>query len=113
MVKRVPKVVPTSVRILGKEYEVKVIPDFEDCGQCDDLKQELRLQANMPMALEQDTLLHEIIHALDFSIKTHMKERQVSALASGLIAVFRDNPDFVAYLFQQPPSKNANKAKSK
>jgi hypothetical protein len=115
MVKRIPKIekVPGQVRILGKDYEIKVFEDFEDCGQCDDLKQTIKLQANMPMTLEQDTLLHEVIHALDFNMKTSMKERQVSALASGLIAVFRDNPHFVSYLFQQPPPKHANKTKNK
>lgn len=101
-----PTTMPGSVRILGKEYEVKVFEDFENCGECDDIKQTLKIQAGMPLTLEQDTLLHEVIHALDFNMKTHMKERQVSALASGLIAVFRDNPHFVSYLFQQPPTKN-------
>lgn len=115
MVKRVSKVeaMPGAIRIMGKDYEVKVFEDFENCGECDDLKQMLKIQASMPMTLEQDTLLHEVIHALDFNMKTHMKERQVSALASGLIAVFRDNPAFVSYLFQQPPVKHANKAKGK
>lgn len=108
MAKRIPTVngVPKTVRILGKTYKIEVIPDFENCGECHDNKQVIKLQADMPLALEQDTLLHEIIHALDYSMKLNMKERQVSAAASGLIAVFRDNPRFVSYLFQQPPETN-------
>lgn len=105
MAKRIPEVskVPKTVRILGKTYKIEVIPDFENCGECHDNKQVIKLQSDMPLALEQDTILHEVIHALDYSMKLNMKERQVSALASGLIAVFRDNPRFVHYLFQQPP----------
>lgn len=111
MVKRLPKVeqTPGDVRILGKVYEVHVIPGFENCGECIDMKQQIKLQADMPLTLEQDTLLHEVIHALDFGMKLHMKERQVSALASGLIGVFRDNPAFVQYLSQQPPPTNGEK----
>jgi hypothetical protein len=105
MVKRISKITrtPKEIRILGKDYSVQIIPDFENCGECIDMKQQIKLQADMPMALEQDTLLHEVIHALDFGMKLHMKERQVSALASGLIGIFRDNPAFVEYLSQQPP----------
>lgn len=108
MVKRVPQVeeAPKSIRILGKEYGVQFIEDFENCGECHDIKQMIKMQTEMPMALEQDTLLHEVIHALDFNMKLHMKERQVSALASGIIAVFRDNPSFVKYLSQQPPESH-------
>ena len=106
MTKKSPAPMPEIIRVLGKDYEVKVFEDFEHCGECDDIRQTIKIQAHMPMSLEQDTLLHEIIHALDFNMKTQMKERQVSALASGLIAVFRDNPGFVSYLFQQPPPKN-------
>jgi hypothetical protein len=109
MVKRVPQVIspPKEVRILGKAYEVQVVPGFEDCGECFDMKQQIKLQAEMPTTLEQDTLLHEVIHALDFNMKLNMKERQVSALAAGLIGVFRDNPSFVKYLFQQPAATYA------
>lgn len=99
---------PQDIRVLGKDFTVKVIPDFDDCGECDYVKQIIKIQDAMPLSLEQDTLIHEVIHALDFNMKLHMKERQVSALASGLIAVFRDNPAFVKYLFQQPTGKHGS-----
>jgi hypothetical protein len=102
---------PKRVRILGKEYSVVQIADFENCGECHDMKQQIKLRADMPMTLEQDTLLHEVIHALDYSMKLQMRERQVSALASGLIAVFRDNPSFVRHLCQEPAGTHDNESK--
>jgi hypothetical protein len=45
-------------------------------------------------------LLHEILHAIDDAMQTKMKERQVHCTATGLLALFKDNPDFVKYMFK-------------
>jgi hypothetical protein len=52
----------------------------------------------MPRALQLDTLIHEITHAIDYEMNLEMTERQVHGVGSGLAAVFLDNPKFIDYL---------------
>jgi DNA gyrase inhibitor GyrI len=48
----------------------------------------------------QDTLLHETIHAIDETLITGMTEQQVSNIASVLLAVLKDNPEFTSWILQ-------------
>jgi hypothetical protein len=43
-------------------------------------------------------LLHEVCHAVDDAMDCKMKETQVKKLATGLLAVLKDNPQLAAYL---------------
>lgn len=102
MDKRNAKVVPPEyVRVLGKPYKIEMIDEFEDAGQCNDVKQSIKIRAGMPLELEQDAVIHELVHALDYCMHLEMAERQVSALASGLTALILDNPSLLHYLSQE------------
>jgi hypothetical protein len=92
---------PDAVRVLGKIYEIERVSQFEAAGQCFDAKQLIKVDADLPLELAQDTLIHECIHALDYCMHLEMTERQVSALASGLTALIRDNPQLLAFLQQE------------
>jgi hypothetical protein len=106
MAKRSAQVtIPEKIRILGKSYGVQIVQGLENCGECVDSKQTIRVQAGMPHGLERDTVLHEIIHALDYGMHLSMTERQVSALAAGLVAVLVDNPSLLTY-YQHPERLN-------
>jgi hypothetical protein len=48
-----------------------------------------------------DTLLHEIIHAIDFGVSAKLSERQTELLANGLTFVLRDNPWLFNYVKQK------------
>ena len=113
MAKRSAQVtIPEKIRILGKIYGVQIVPGLENCGECFDAKQILKIQEGMPYGLERDTLLHEIIHALDYGMHLSMTERQVSALAAGLVAVLVDNPSLITY-YQHPESTHDNKERKR
>ena len=43
-----------------------------------------------------EILLHEVIHAIDEFAFLKLTERQVTALATGLLMVFRDNKKFLS-----------------
>lgn len=91
---------PTSISVIGKRYRVvKIAPSSDGSyGECLEEQQEIRLKPGLPLEQEQDTLLHEIIHAIDFSMNAKMSERQITVLATGLICVLKENRDFLAYL---------------
>lgn len=110
MTSRITPVLPDTIKIIGKTYRVEPVPEMDDdCGACYDAKQLIKISEDIPHELSQDTLLHEVMHAVDYQMHLNMKERQISAMAAGLTAVFKENPEFVKYLFT-PASKTATKA---
>ena len=96
---------PKSIKIIGKDYSV-TYEHLQGCiGCCDDFEQRINIDPKTPYQLQKDTLLHEVIHAIDYAVKTKLSEEQVSALATGLYAVFSDNPNFLEWLNARPTER--------
>lgn len=106
---------PARIKILGKTYRVRIVTErangFEDgdYGACDNDSHVISIIAGRSLGNDQDTLLHEIIHAIAFQMgvdgainKRESEERWVQALATGLLAVMRDNRSLVTYLRSKP-----------
>ena len=90
---------PNVVRVLGRDVPVVIVEELPRAfGEYDYETQIVRIRAGQQPAFEADTLLHELIHAIDDVMQLEMKERQVHCVAAGLIALFKDNPDFFDYL---------------
>lgn len=99
-----------KLSIIGKQYTVAFVdeghiglkdsPDDNEpgAGRCDSDKQEIYVENRQPLEGEQDTLLHEVLHAVDHTFCIALTELQVRQIATGLLAVFKDNPDFLRYL---------------
>ncbi|HEY1772410.1 MAG TPA: hypothetical protein VGH91_04380 [Gammaproteobacteria bacterium] len=61
----------------------------------------IRIDDPQPPGVVVDTVLHELLHAIwaDFKLPDRpTEERAVTALAQGLMAVFRDNPGLATYI---------------
>lgn len=93
---------PIRLKILGKPYSVNYVtgdPLAEDeVGECNDNKQALYIRDGQVQENEQDTVLHEITHAIDEQMQIGLKEEQVRRVATGLLAVLKDNPGLALYL---------------
>ena len=102
---------PERIKVLGKTYKLKVVteksPGFEegDYGACDNDSHVIYLIAGRSLGNDQDTLIHELIHAIEFQMgvdgsinKKVSHEHRVQGLATGLLAVLKDNAGLVAYL---------------
>jgi hypothetical protein len=92
---------PTSVRILGKRYSVERVDKsaiVDDLGVCDFKALKILVVRDLHKDLEQDTLLHEVMHAVDEAMQLKMSERQICAMASGLLAVLKDDKGFANYV---------------
>ena len=93
-----------SLRILGKEWSLISKPELiDDDGQsvyglCDIAEQRILYIDDVTPSQIRDTCLHESIHAIDLSLGLCMTEQQVHAMAAGLFALFRDNPEFKEWL---------------
>lgn len=91
--------IPGTLRILGKTWEISEAPtDFTDSGSCNRDYQKIVVVTSQPEENIKDTLLHEVLHAVDYCMATKLTEDQVAALATGLLAVFLDNPTFLEFL---------------
>lgn len=95
---------PKKIRVFGKDFSVGkayLEQGFQDCGQTDEGKLSILIRDGQPKIEEADTLLHESIHAIDFVMDLELTERQVRLLATGLIGVFQDNPEFAEFVTKQ------------
>ncbi|MDP3937667.1 MAG: hypothetical protein Q8R92_05975 [Deltaproteobacteria bacterium] len=101
---------PARIRVLGKQFVVSFVtsdaaglrdsPDDNDpgMGRCDPETQSIFIREGQPIESEQDTVLHEVLHAVENAMGLEVDEERVTRLATGLLAVIRDNPGFVRYL---------------
>ena len=93
---------PVEIRIIGKTYGIQYTSgaplDDDNIGELDPDKQKITIKKGQPLETEQDTFLHEIIHAIDHELNIGLREKQVRALATGFLAALKDNPKLVAYL---------------
>jgi hypothetical protein len=96
---------PARVRILGKPFAVSYLPagtpplELDDVGDCQPDLQKITVLDGLPLETEQDATLHEILHAIDAAMTDEITgEEVINRLATGLLAVIKDNPRLVSYL---------------
>ena len=91
-----------SIRILGKDYQIiqdiSYLSEQNYLGKARFAQQKILYSGDQGPESLQDTLLHEVIHVVDWTVKSDLKENQVAAITSGLYAVFKDNPEFFEWL---------------
>lgn len=90
---------PKRLDVLGKRWNV-VQEKIEDgaYGMCKHSACRITLHPDQTEDNMRDSLLHEVIHALDVELYTHMGERRVRLMATGLLQVLRNNKALVAFL---------------
>ena len=101
---------PHRIRVIGKVITVHYVPtgdvllrdDPEDAhpgmGRSDTDKQLIAVQEGLPLATEQDTVLHEVLHTVEAFMGLDVEEEVIEKLATGLLGVLKDNPKLVTYL---------------
>lgn len=105
---------PESVRLMGRTYDIKYVPgsalaDGHDFGQIIyPLHTVFILDGQTPVE-EADTVLHELIHAIDLTMGLDMSEHQVHHMATGLMALFQDNPEIAKYFAEDKFKTKAKK----
>ncbi len=98
---------PAKVKVLGKTYSIAFVPAGSDAlklngednvGMCDTDAQTIHIQEGMHVESEQDAVLHEVMHAIERAMDLDVEDTIVYRLATGVIAVLKDNKQFVSYL---------------
>ena len=87
---------------MGKTYDIHWVSgkplDEDDLGELDPTLQKISIRKGQPWEQEQDTLLHEVVHAVDCELSLNMKESQVHGVATGILAVLKDNPKLMRFI---------------
>jgi hypothetical protein len=75
-------------------------------GACDEIQTIILIDPSASLAVKQDTILHEPLHAiwgqtmLDKKYTDDEEEAVIWSLTPRIVALLRDNPDLVAYILQ-------------
>ncbi len=93
--------IPLSVRILGKHYKVEPMPEHTmdgEFGACNYAFQLIEYNSKLAVDECKDTILHEMVHALDHGMQLKLTEEQVHAVATGFYSIIKDNKEFFEWV---------------
>ena len=92
----------SPIKIGAVCYSLEYIENLQDDGrpldgQIDHGLAKISIKSNMDDQIRVQTLLHEIIHAIETQTgrRRELKEPMIDALAFGIYQVMRDNPHLV------------------
>lgn len=88
-----PKKKQKTLKILGKKYNIEDMstPENGPFGLCHLAESKIYINEVLSEDEYNDTILHEIIHAIDFAGRLNLKEKQVHSLSTLLYSVLTDN----------------------
>lgn len=80
-----------TIRILGKDYEVKYVKGLADFGSTDFNTQVILIKEDMTDENKQSVILHEILEILNEANDLNLKHQDIQTLEAGLFSVYKDN----------------------
>jgi Zn-dependent peptidase ImmA (M78 family) len=97
---------PAKIRIIGTDYQFVWSEVLHNAaGLCDAAKEKIFILNGQTPTEEVDTVLHEVMHAIEHKMGLDHNEEYIRRLATGLVAVFKDNPQFVTYVLAKLKGK--------
>lgn len=91
----------TDVRVVARTYKVSWQEHLGAQGETDHHLLTIKIETGKAKEQEQDTVFHEVLHAVDYTMQAKLSERQVATMATGLLAVLKENPSLVEYLLDK------------
>lgn len=94
--------IPAAIKILAHTYNIEMAPNMflesNSMGTCCSNLLKIKIASCTPESQQADTLLHEIIEALNYQLELSLEHNVIASLTAGLLAVIRDNSiDFRAH----------------
>lgn len=95
----------TEINVPNFVYKVKeeILEDYDDelYGVTKRDKLLIKVNSCLPKDLKKQTLIHELLHALELnsSIK-YCSEAQIEQLSHGLLFVIKNNPELIRWLVE-------------
>jgi hypothetical protein len=97
---------PKKAKIIGQPYTIRFLDvvtmsDGELAqGTCSSQTSVIEIRKSNAV-LEVDTLIHEILHAIEYKMGLANNEHYVNRFATGLTQVFKDNPAVLKYITER------------
>ena len=95
----------SKLRILGRMYQVVCKHIDGVWGQCDHGKGVITYVPEQSEYSQRDTVLHEAMHAIltqqGYAHPYKLEESFVRPLATGIVALLQDNPEFAKWLIKK------------
>lgn len=104
---------PKTVTVLGQTYRVEPYEDPHSpmgqhdgeaaaCGWTDQLGQLCRIRGHgyQSRMSSRDTMLHEVVHMIDYFVKTPMEESDIARFSSVLLDTLRSNPKLLDFILE-------------
>ncbi len=115
---------PTSMNVLGLQYEIKWSSKDDaggdKLGWCDFSGLTIYVMEEQPKTALANTFLHELIHAIHYGmgINSTDEENLTNRITNGICAVWAENPDTFKWLAsmltpRKKPNRKATNAKRK
>jgi hypothetical protein len=98
---------PKRLTLIGKRHRIEWDCDLREgddvliSGYFHLSKKLIQVAAGQTHDDERETLLHEILHALEVQMDAEIPEPKLRQLAVGLYAALKDNPKLVTYLLEE------------
>jgi hypothetical protein len=93
---------PKTIEVLSQEYDIVRLPQEElDTVEYDLM--EVRLAKELDGDVLRETLLHEVLHIIDYSTggaEGQLKERDIHRISQVLFDTFQKNPVLVKRIFK-------------
>lgn len=94
------------LKIANHNYKVKRLSivkksNGETFGEWDSISMTIVVDKYLKNSMYKETLLHEVLHGLDYHNGINLTHKQIDALTAGLLQVIRDNPLLVRHLTQE------------
>ena len=96
--------IPDTFELFSETSTIRTGTDIElalNNGLCLADCNTILLNANQTEQGIQQTLVHELLHAIEVKLDLEMTERQVDCMALGLLHMFKTNPDMLTLLGPQ------------
>ena len=96
--------IPDTFELFSETWTIRTGTDIElalNNGLCLADCNTILLNANQTEQGIQQTLVHELLHAIEVKLDLEMTERQVDCMALGLLYMFKTNPDMLTLLGPQ------------
>lgn len=79
------------MKILGFHYDLVLREDKDDFGKMDIMNGTMFIDTQASEQIQQSTVLHEALHALDTHLSLRLGHNRIRLLEAGLFALLRDN----------------------
>lgn len=86
-----PKTCPRIFYVGGEGYKILFTKKIKHCGDTDGAAKVIRIRLGMSPRETMATLIHELIHALDFEYNFKIKHKTVYKMERAMISFLLDN----------------------